>query len=109
MFRKLFNYFLLVVLLTVGIGFHLNDVEDVSAASIQIEGRIGGTEDTSFRESASSESVEKLAEPQEERIFLKKFPATGESKNFLFLVGLILLSCAYLLNKRYQTIKKSSL
>lgn len=102
MFRKFCNCLLIVAVVTIGLNFHQKNSLTVYATSLEITGKIGVDGDKKKPASGESEHKEPdspLAKPKAEKIFLKKYPATGMGKNSFFLIGIAIIGLAYLAKK----------
>jgi LPXTG-motif cell wall-anchored protein len=98
---------LIRILLFICLFFPFNEWQSLNtkAASLEINGRIGGrvegTETGKIEESSSTHSSDKLASPNEKIIILDRLPKAGEhSTKRLRTVGFGFILAVFLINKR---------
>ncbi|MBP2097563.1 LPXTG cell wall anchor domain-containing protein [Enterococcus rivorum] len=105
MHRKSKNFLLIVVSIITGIYFQIGLSDIVFATSLTIDGKIGGTMETSSSSlsSSGSKSDGEVVEPKEGEIYLRKLPSTGEHKNNFLFWGIILICLVWFYQKKSRT------
>lgn len=102
-------HIIMLILLVVGIGFHQEAVYAVSA-EVEVNGQIGGNKTNAQPQSPKeieSEPNQKLAQPKQTHIGLRKFPSTGSIIEVITPIGLLLL-LIYLLLNRWEAHRKTT-